>query len=111
VGEKYFTIEEIILFCKLCEVKVMAEKRFAVQQHCNTAKHKISVNREFAVESRQRLLFQKSHSSYWAVHMGFPRIFVKLWFRQTFLYIKYRPPGFESSWKNTQHLSFPPNPH
>jgi hypothetical protein len=38
-GEKYFTTDEIILFCKLCEVKVKAEKRFTVQQQCNTAKH------------------------------------------------------------------------
>jgi hypothetical protein len=40
IGEKYLTTDEIILFCKLCEVKVTAEKRFTVQQHCNTAKHK-----------------------------------------------------------------------
>jgi len=41
----------------------MAEKRFTVQQHCSTAKHKSCVNREFTAESRQRLLFEKSHSS------------------------------------------------
>jgi hypothetical protein len=62
-GEKYFTTEGVVLFCKLCEVKVMAEKRFAVQEHCNTAKHKSRVNREFVAESRQRLLFEKPHSS------------------------------------------------
>jgi hypothetical protein len=48
---------------KLCEVKVTAEKHITVQQHCNTAKHKSFINREFATESRQRLLFEKSHSS------------------------------------------------
>jgi hypothetical protein len=37
-GEKYFTTDGVILFCKLCEVKVTAEKRFTVQQHCNTTK-------------------------------------------------------------------------
>ena len=62
-GEKYFTSDGKILFCKLCEVKVTAVKRFTVQQHCNTAKHKDCVNREFAAESRQQLLFEKSHSS------------------------------------------------
>jgi hypothetical protein len=62
-GEKYFTTNGVVLFCKLCEVKVMAEKRFTVQQHCNTAKHKSCVNREFVAESRQRLLFEKPHSS------------------------------------------------
>jgi hypothetical protein len=62
-GEKYFTTDGKIFFCKLCEVKVTAQKRFTVQQHCNTAKHKSCVNREFATESRQRLLFEKSLSS------------------------------------------------
>jgi hypothetical protein len=52
-GEKYFTTDELILFCKLCEVKVTAEKRFTVQQHFDTAKHKSCVSREFAMESRQ----------------------------------------------------------
>jgi hypothetical protein len=33
-GEKYFTTDGIILFCKLCEVKVTTEKRFTVQQKC-----------------------------------------------------------------------------
>jgi hypothetical protein len=40
----------------------MAEKCFTVQQHCNTAKQKSCANREFTAESRQRLLFEKSHS-------------------------------------------------
>jgi hypothetical protein len=44
-------------------VKVTAEKRLTVQKHCNTAKHKSCVNREFAAQSRERLLFEKSHSS------------------------------------------------
>jgi hypothetical protein len=60
---KYVTTDEIILFCKLCEVKVTAEKRFTAQRLCNTTKHKSCVNREFATESRQQLLFGKSHSS------------------------------------------------
>ena len=52
-GEKYFSTDGIILFYKLRAVKVTVEKRFTVQQHCNTAKHKSCVNREFAAESRQ----------------------------------------------------------
>ena len=43
-GEKYFPTDGIILFCKLCEVKVTAEKHFTVQQHCNAVKHKSCVN-------------------------------------------------------------------
>jgi hypothetical protein len=30
-GEKYFTTNGVVLFCKLCEVKVTAEKRFTVR--------------------------------------------------------------------------------
>jgi hypothetical protein len=43
--KKCFTTDGIILFCKLCEVKVTAEKRFTVQQPCNTVKHRSCVNR------------------------------------------------------------------
>lgn len=62
-GDKYFSTDGEILFCKMCEVKVTADKRFTVQQHCNTAKHRSCVNREITTESRQRLLFEKSSSS------------------------------------------------
>jgi hypothetical protein len=61
--KKNFTTHGVILFCKLCEVKITAEKCFTVQQHCDSAKHKSCVNREFVAESRQRLLFEKPHGS------------------------------------------------
>ncbi|PNF18950.1 hypothetical protein B7P43_G14910 [Cryptotermes secundus] len=51
-GDKYFSTDGEILFCKMCEVKVTADKRFTVQQHCNTAKHRSCVNREITTESR-----------------------------------------------------------
>ena len=35
-----FPIDSIVLFCKLCEVQVMAEKRYTVQQHIGHKKHK-----------------------------------------------------------------------
>ena len=62
-GEKYVSTDERILFCRLCEVKITDHKRFTVQKHCNTAKHKSCVNRALAVESRQRFLFEKPPSS------------------------------------------------
>jgi uncharacterized Zn-finger protein len=37
------SISEQILICKLCEVRVAAEKHFTAQQHCNTTKHYIPV--------------------------------------------------------------------
>ncbi|PNF14507.1 hypothetical protein B7P43_G15639 [Cryptotermes secundus] len=58
-GDKYFSTDGE----KMCVVKITADKRFTVQQHCNTAKHRSCVNREITTESRQRLLFEKSSSS------------------------------------------------
>jgi hemerythrin superfamily protein len=54
-GEKHFTTDGIILFCKLCEVKVTAEKRFIVEQRCNTAKHKSCANHPLQHYRKRRL--------------------------------------------------------
>ena len=62
-GENIFSTDGVMLFCKLCEVKVTAEKRFSVLQHCNTVKHKNCVTRYSALENRQRLLFETPTSS------------------------------------------------
>ena len=77
-GDKYFSSDGEILFCKMCEVEVTADKRFTVQQHCNTAKHRSCVNREITTESRSDCCL-KSHPP---VHRNqemppsFQRIFV-----------------------------------
>jgi hypothetical protein len=61
--KQHFSTDGLILFCKVCEVKVAAEKQFNVQQHCSTLKHKSSVAQNSALESRQQLLFQKKSVS------------------------------------------------
>jgi hypothetical protein len=38
-GEKYFTTDQIIISCALCDVKVTAEKRSVVEQRSNAARH------------------------------------------------------------------------
>jgi hypothetical protein len=53
-GEKYFTTDGIILFCKLCKVKVTAEKCFTAEKHCHTAstltaKHTIRCGKQTAI--------------------------------------------------------------
>jgi hypothetical protein len=58
-GEQYFSTDREILFCKLCEVKFAAEKRFTVQQHCSTTKYKNNLSRHFTKGNRQRSLFEK----------------------------------------------------
>lgn len=39
-GDTVFSSDGTILYCKICEVKVSAEKRFTVDQHVNREKHK-----------------------------------------------------------------------
>ncbi|KDR17926.1 hypothetical protein L798_08002 [Zootermopsis nevadensis] len=55
--EEYFISDGIILFYKLCEVKVTAGKGFNVQPHCDTAKHKNNLSQQTSHQSDQRLLF------------------------------------------------------
>ena len=38
-GENVFSTDGTILFCKVCEVKVTADKRFTVQRHTGHEKH------------------------------------------------------------------------
>ena len=38
-GSSVFLVDESVLFCILCEVKVSALKRFTVLQHLKTEKH------------------------------------------------------------------------
>ena len=39
-GEKVFTTDGTVLYCQICSVKVVTEKKFAVEQHMNLDKHK-----------------------------------------------------------------------
>jgi hypothetical protein len=55
-GSSVFLIDESVLFCKLCEVKVSAQKRFTVFQHIKTEKHVKSVNRIDKPKKSQQLL-------------------------------------------------------
>uniref|UniRef100_A0A2S2P5E1 CGG triplet repeat-binding protein 1 n=1 Tax=Schizaphis graminum TaxID=13262 RepID=A0A2S2P5E1_SCHGA len=45
-GENVFSCDESVLFCKLCETKVNAERRYIVTHHIETAKHQRVVNRQ-----------------------------------------------------------------
>lgn len=38
-GESVFSTDNLILFCKICNVKVASEKRFSIIQHLKTDKH------------------------------------------------------------------------
>lgn len=44
-GHNIFSTDGLVLFCKICNVKVTAEKRFAVQQHLSRDKHINGVER------------------------------------------------------------------
>lgn len=62
-GAEVFSTDGSILFCKYCEVKVSAEKRFHVQQHIGREKHIKAASR--AAEKRQsQLLLGQSGSEH-----------------------------------------------
>lgn len=44
-GEKVFSTDGVILYCKICDVRVGAEKKFSVDQHVNREKHKRGLQR------------------------------------------------------------------
>jgi hypothetical protein len=62
-GEKYFSTDGKILFCKVCEISVMAEKRFCVRQHCDTAKHQKNLHLQSMKQNRQKLLLENPETS------------------------------------------------
>jgi hypothetical protein len=72
-GEECFSSDGRILFCKLCGVKVTAGKRFNVQQHCDTAKHKNNFSRQTSHQSRQQLLFDNTATPSPSKHRNFQR--------------------------------------
>ncbi|KAF0768758.1 CGG triplet repeat-binding protein 1-like [Aphis craccivora] len=41
-----FTTDGKILYCKLCDSKVGSDRKFNVQQHIDTAKHKAAIQRK-----------------------------------------------------------------
>jgi hypothetical protein len=62
-GEKYFSTDGKILFCKVCEISVMAAKCFCVCQHCETAKHQKNLNLRSMKQNRQKLLLENPETS------------------------------------------------
>jgi hypothetical protein len=45
-GENVFSCDESVLFCKLCETKVNAERSYTVTQRIDIAKLRRAVNRQ-----------------------------------------------------------------
>jgi hypothetical protein len=62
-GEKYFSTDGNILFCKVCEISVMAEQRFRVRQHCEPAKHQKNLHLQSMKQNRQALLLENPETS------------------------------------------------
>ena len=57
-GEEDFSTEGSILFCKVCEVEVAAERRFTVQQHIGRKKQKRAVENADKKKTSQLLIAQ-----------------------------------------------------
>lgn len=55
-GDNVFSTDGSILYCKLCETKVAAERRFTVTQHIGREKHVRALQRVSSKAATQRLL-------------------------------------------------------
>jgi uncharacterized protein YqfB (UPF0267 family) len=51
-GEKYFSTDGKILFCKVCEISVTAAKRFCMHQHCEMAKRQENLHLQSMKQNR-----------------------------------------------------------
>jgi len=61
-GETIFLADKFVLFCKICDIKVSAEKIFTVIQHIKTAKHIQGLNRLHLKPTKTQLLVSTSFS-------------------------------------------------
>ena len=57
-GDEVFSADGIVLFCKMCETNISAERRFTVQQHVSRDKHIRAVQLASKKKSTQLLLQQ-----------------------------------------------------
>lgn len=55
-GSDVFSTDGQILFCKICEVKVAADKKFTITQHVSRDKHRKGLQRQIAGTKNQTLL-------------------------------------------------------
>jgi hypothetical protein len=62
-GEKCFSTCGKILFCKVCEISVMAAKRFCVHQHCEGTKHQKNLHLQSMKQNRQKPLLENLETS------------------------------------------------
>lgn len=62
-GANIFSTDGQILFCKICETRVAADKKFTVQQHIGRDKHQRSLKLEEKNKARQSLLIDSASNS------------------------------------------------
>lgn len=57
-GDDVFSVDNVVLFCKLCEVKVDPERRSSIIQHIKTEKHRRATERQLnkKTNNNQQLL-------------------------------------------------------
>jgi hypothetical protein len=61
-GEDTFTTDGTMLYCKICEVKVSADKKFTVTQHIKTNKNeRLLACQNNPVENKQQFILQPSN--------------------------------------------------
>ena len=55
-GSDMFSTDGQILFCKICEMKVAADKKFTITQHVSRDKHRNGLQRQISGTKNQILL-------------------------------------------------------
>lgn len=62
-GDAIFSSDGSILFCKMCEVQVCADRRYIVTQHLKTDKHSRAVNKKNNTKSQVQQLVTNTKKS------------------------------------------------
>lgn len=61
-GEDVFTSDGIVLFCKVCNIKVNADKKYNIQQHIAREKHVHGIERKNKDKTKSQLLLKNMSS-------------------------------------------------
>ncbi|KAL4089542.1 hypothetical protein QTP88_024562 [Uroleucon formosanum] len=105
-GEDTFATDGTMLYCKICEVKVSADKKFTVIQHIKTNKHKrLLARRNKPAENKQQFISQPSNKKYVFSHDLFDKLVAKE--KQVFLKAPSRVLFFETE---APGVPLPPEP-
>lgn len=57
-GKDIFSTDGTVLFCKICEVKVAADRKFTVEQHVSRIKHINGLKKKIQMKNKIQVKFK-----------------------------------------------------